>query len=84
MTQKIFNILEFCTTWLRTDCFGIFQDQYISRFIDDIPENDDKSYNGMWLYYIASVNMIASNWGYVADDVIKIGSHKFVYLYRLE
>lgn len=84
MTQKTFIILNFCSTWLHSSYFGIFQDQFISRLVDDIPKNNDKLYNGMWVYYIASVNMIASNWGYVADDVIQIGTHKFVYLYRLE
>ena len=83
MTQKTFNILEFCTTWLRSSDFGIFQNRFISNLIDDIPEDDNKLYSGMWVYYIASVNMVASNCGYVADDVIQIGAHKFVYLYRL-
>lgn len=84
MTQKTFNILEFCFTWLRVDCFGIFQDQYIGRFVDDVPKNFNLFYKGMWVYYIASINMLENYYGYVAAETIQIDKRKFVYLYRLE
>lgn len=84
MTQKTFNILDFCTTWVESSKYGIFQDNFLSTYLDDIPEESDESYSGMWLYYIASQNRLFFNIGYVADDVIQIGSKRFVYLYRLE
>lgn len=83
MTQKSFNILEFCTTMIREDCFGIFQDQYIGRFVDDVPESLNLFCKGIWVYYIASVNIIAYNYGYIADETIQVDAHKFVYLYQL-
>lgn len=84
MTQKTFNILEFCTTCLRSSDFGIFENRFIGNLVDDIPEDKNMLFSGMWVYVIASVNMIAANWGYVADKVIVIDTHRFVYLYRLE
>ena len=84
MTQKTFNVLEFCSTWLCSSDYGILQDQFISHCVDGVSVDDDKAYYGMWMYYVASVNRIALNFGYVADDVIQIGLRKFVYLYRLE
>lgn len=85
MTQKTFNILEFCSTWIKSSNFGIFQDVSIRSILENVPEEDGVILSGMWLYCIANgVNSIAVNLGYVADKAINIGPHTYVYLYRLE
>lgn len=84
MTQKTFNILDFCFTRIKAYYFGIFHDKFIRSLIEDVPEENEVFLSGMWLYYIANANSIAINLGYEADRVFKVGFHSYVYLYRLE
>ena len=83
MTQKTFDLLDFCSTRVKWYSFGIFQNRFIKNLIDDVPEEQNVMLSGMWLYYIASTNKIAIDLGYVADKTIQLDCHAFVYLYRL-
>ena len=84
MTKRTFDILEYCTTWLNSYRWGIFQDRWIMSLRSIVPESKNALYKGVWLFVDAEVDIVYHATGEMADDVIICPNNRCLYLYLLE